>query len=193
MAKISKEQGQKIFLGALMLIVIVAGGWMGLIKPIFTSIRANNLKLEKLESDAQAARAQLAVSSKVHAKAAELESIYDSVLKDIPAGAPITWFPPRVTKFFNSMGISTITIIRGGVNVPTQEGLKDFEELGWTMQIGNTTFMKFGTALAAFETSQPLVQITSVSISAGAPDAEFQTFEVAFNLLLPKQPDSSAP
>lgn len=193
MASLSKDQKQKIFLGILIFAGGVYGIWTGLMKPQFAAITSGTAKRASLTESVDAAKKEIAMASRIHAKAEELDALYKGVFKDIPAGAPITWVPPRVVKFFSSMGIDGVEINRGGSKSASGEGLTNFDELDWTVTIPNTSFVKFGTALAAWETKEPLIQVTSVSIVAGSPDAEFQSVDLSFHLLLPRPADAAPP
>jgi hypothetical protein len=191
MAKISKEQGQRIFLGILLLVGAGAGGWMFLLAPQIEAIESSTRQITDLETSIKTAKRNNATSKAVAEKTAALSQVHDELVAGIPEGAPITWFPPKMDKFFRQQGIEEASISRGAV-VPTNiPGLDKFEEFSWAASIPKVSFGKLGAALAELETTEPLIQVTSLTIAFNATEPESQRVDFSFNVILPKDPTAA--
>lgn len=185
-AKISKEQSQRLMLGVMILLMSGAAVWTLVLSPQMKKIET----LRKQRADAQAkldlTNKELRAAAEISEKTVELGQIYDSVLQDIPQGVPITWFPPRVERFYSRMGVQGASATGGTFSSSSAIGLQDFNEHAWTIVVPKANFIQFGTALAAFETKENLMQITSLDVASKADDPEFQQVTMTANLLLPK-------
>ena len=99
----------------------------------------------------------------------------------IPEGAPIAWFPPRMTAFFARHNLKGITTRSGGIDSAPDPVMRDYRNANWTLDIPQVGVSALGITLAGLENEEKLLEITRLQVStqADAPDKQ----HVSLNLL----------
>lgn len=170
--KLTKDQIQKIALGAMMLCGVIYGYFEFLLAPL--SAARNNALSETaaLAPKIDAARAQLAKTKAVESKEPATQILLDSVKAMIPEGSPIAWVPTKLSDLFKREGVERVSA-RMVSEIPEKE-LPGFSKLSWAVEIPRVEFITLASALSALENAEPLMEIHVLEIEAGREDVQFQ-------------------
>jgi hypothetical protein len=175
---LSKDQRDKIILGALLSAGVVYSYFEFLIGPLNAS-QANAAKaLDAMEPKIAAAKTQIKATDALKARVPEAETVLAQINQMIPSGAPVAWFPTLTEEFFRSHGIDHITTrMASDVADPLAES---FRRINWTIDLQQTDAVSFAAALADFENQQPLVETPSLTIEflRDTPQSQHITFTV---------------
>lgn len=185
MAQLSKDQMQRLILGLLLLVVGGAMVQTMLLQPMKKDIEANINALPNLEKTISELKREVRTSEQIAQKAVQLAPIPEQVFKDIPTGAPITWFPPQMTRYLEGKGAKNVVIARGGISKPGDPSLAMYDQLTWNINISAISYLKLGELIAALETDYPLIQVSSININMNMSDPEFQVVTLTCTYLLP--------
>jgi hypothetical protein len=188
MRKLGKEEIQKITLVVIFFIILIYLQRTLFIAPARAGIARAEKEIATLESQLQTAEKQFRNTRSIAARRpkAEDEIAYFQSLSE--PGAPIAWFPPMITKFFERFGIKNATARMASSSPFSTPGLSAFNRVDWSIQVPNATIDRFGFALAALENAQPLYTITHLQIYAGdgGNSAEFQRINFALSTYIEK-------
>jgi hypothetical protein len=162
--KSRKEDIQKIVLGVLMAIGIIYGYFDILLNPLkkvqlntATSVNGLEPEIRKAHSEVKRAQAMEAEAPKAAALVAQVEAM-------IPEGAPVAWFPPLLTDFFKKQGVEKMTTRLNGEAAELK--LAGYRKLTWGVEMPKAECLAFGTAVAELENSEPLVEISALTIES---------------------------
>lgn len=160
--KLGKDEIQKIVLGALMLAGLLYCYFVMLLGPLGTSKEANQKKAEEFRAKITAAKKELKLAKDVEDSAPQHALVLKQINALIPDGAPVAWFPVRVTDLFKQFGLDR-TSTRVTQESPEKE-LAGYKRLTWGVEINKADFMPVAEAVATFENTELLAEISAVQI-----------------------------
>ena len=184
MNKLSKDQLQKIFLSGLLMIGLIYCYFTFLITPLGIRVADAAKRTEELEGQLAKARSQVARSHSVEEQARASQETIAQANDMIPEGAPIAWFPPRMTAFFNRHNLKGVMIRGGGIGGAPDPALKDFHVGEWTLELPPTGINQLGITLAGLENEEKLMEVTRLQISTAADNPEKQHASINVATLL---------
>lgn len=162
--KLGKEEIQKMFLGGLMLVGLIYCYFAMLLGPLALKKVQNEKKTEEFRVKIAAAKKELKQAQDVEASAPQSALLLKQIDALIPEGSPVAWFPVRVTELFKQYGLDR-TSTRMTQEVPDKE-LAGYKRLTWGVEITKADFMPMGEAIASFENSELLAEISGVQIES---------------------------
>lgn len=176
--KLTKDQIQKIALGAMIFCGVVYGYFDFLLGPQSVA-RATALKeAEALAPKIDAARAQIAKTKALETKETATQALLDQVKAMIPGGAPIAWVPTKISDLFKGEDVERVSSRM--VNELAEKELAGYAKFSWTVEIPSVELITFGSALSTLENAEPLMEITSLDIEGSRESVQFQ--RVTFTL-----------
>lgn len=119
-----------------------------------------------------AARAQLAKTEAMEAKAPATQNLLNQIKAMIPEGAPIAWVPTKLADLFKREGIERVSA-RMIHELPEKE-IAGFAKFSWSVEIPSVELITLGSALSALENGEPLMEIHMLEIEAGRENVQFQ-------------------
>ena len=131
MNKLSKDQIQKIFLSGLLMVGLIYCYFTFLITPLGKSETNAAARIEALNGELSKARSAVLRSRTVEEQARTAGETMAQASDMIPEGAPIAWFPPRMTAFFTRHNLKNVVNRNGGIGPAADPGLKDFRNGDW--------------------------------------------------------------
>jgi hypothetical protein len=180
--KLDKEQKQKIALGAMLLVGVVYGFIEFLISPVSTAREAAVTNTNALEPKIQMARAQIAKTEGLKAKLPDADKLIAQVSAMIPDGAPVAWFPPRVTEYFRRQGIDKVSA-RLNSEVVEKE-LTGYKRINWGVEFPRVDFIAFARAVSEMENGEPLLEIQGVELEVSRDEVSFERGNLNVNNLV---------
>lgn len=180
--KLDKEEIQKIVLGGLLLLGVVYSYFDMLLGPLMKRAELTQTAIVSLGPEIANAKAQIAKTEQLEKDTPKLVMPMRQAEAMIPEGAPVAWFPTRITDFFKKQGIDRATT-RMNNETPEKE-LPGFRRIAWGVDLPKVDFPVFGQAVAALENSEPLLEITAVQIDSSRDDVESQHAFLTVNNLV---------
>ncbi len=116
-------------------------------------------KLQKTEND-------------LATRAPETRAHLQALRASVPEGEPLAWFPPRVLRVLRKEGVPRANIRLINTLATTEH--EGFQQLAWTIDIPQTSYIALGAAIAELENREPLLEIQTLSIAASPSDPEFE-------------------
>jgi hypothetical protein len=179
--KLGKEEIQKLALGVLLLIGVVYSYFDMLLFPELRKQEAIRKNIESLTPEIAKATSQIKRTQELEKSAPAKTQIVPQVEAMIPDGAPVAWFPPRVSEFFKRHNIDKVA---ARMNTETVEKeLPGFRRITWTIDLPKVDFISCGKALCALENEDPIVEITSLHMETSQEDVESQRVLITVNNL----------
>lgn len=180
--KLTKDQTQKIALGALMMIGVVYSYFDFLLGPIKGGRAVANTNMDNLEPQIAAASGQIAKSKTIETQSPEAMRIVKQVEMMIPEGSPVAWFPPKLGDFFKKHGIDKVTARVN--NESLDKDYAGYRRVNWGVELPRVDFISFAAAIADLENEEPLLEIQSLEIEAGRDEAQMQRAALVLNNLV---------
>ncbi|MGB8168438.1 MAG: hypothetical protein WCF18_13155 [Chthoniobacteraceae bacterium] len=180
--KLGKDEIQKLFLGGLLLIGVVYSYFDLLLFPLKKRQEAATKSTVALGPEIQSAQAQIKKTQDLEKTILEKTVVLRQVDAMIPEGSPVAWFPTKVGDFFKRQGIEKATT---KINTETAEKeLPGFRRLSWGIDFPKVVYGQFGSAIAALENEEPLLEIRTLQIDASRDDAESQRSTITVHNLV---------
>lgn len=170
--KLAKEEVQKLVLGGLLVAGVVYSYFNLLLFPLKKAQRAAEKSTVALGPEIQNAKAQIKKTHDLELTVPEKTIVARQVDAMIPEGSPVAWFPTKVGDFFKRQGIEKATT-KINSEVPEKD-LAGFRRLSWGIDFPKVVYNQFGSAIAALENEEPLLEIRTMQIDASRDDAESQ-------------------
>jgi hypothetical protein len=180
--KLTKDQTQKIALGALMMIGVVYSYFDFLLGPIQRGRDVANTNSDGLEPQIAAANGQIARVATIEGQSPEAMRIVKQVEAMIPEGSPVAWFPPRLSEFFKKKGIDKVTARVN--NDSLDKDYVGYRRVNWGVELPRVDFMSFAAAIAELENEEMLLEIQSLDIEAGRDEAQMQRANLVLSNLV---------
>ena len=168
----SKDQIQKIVLGAMVFVGVIYSYFAFLLGPLTASREQAIKDTADLGPRLTSARAQISKTKGVEEKAPMSLRVIEQVQAMIPQGAPIAWVPTKLADLFKRENVEKVTARMAGEAV--EKELTGFGKYVWSVEVPRVEFITFGRALSALENEEPLMEIQSLEIDAGRDDVQFQ-------------------
>jgi hypothetical protein len=180
--KLDKEEIQKIVLGGLLLLGVVYSYFDLLLGPLTKRAETTQASVNALGPEIANAKSQIAKTQQLEKDTPNLTLPMRQAQAMIPEGAPVAWFPTRMTEFFKKEGIDRASTRMTG-ELPERE-LPGFRKISWGVDLPKVEFVVFGQAVAALENEEPLLEITALQIDASRDDVEAQHAFLTVNNLV---------
>ena len=135
-----------------------------------------------LEPQIDAAKGQITKTQSLEKQSPDTMRVVKQVEAMIPDGAPVAWFPPRLSDFFKKNGIDKVT-----ARVNNESLDKDYEgyrRVNWGVELPRVDFISFSAAVADLENEEPLLEIQSIEIEAARDEAQMQRATLILNNLV---------
>jgi hypothetical protein len=175
----SKEQKQKIMLGALLAIALIYIYFEFGLGPLSTKRKAAEREIATLTPKILDADKKIKVRDTLKAQIPAAEEFLVQIDKMIPEGAPVAWFPTMIGEHFKAGGGERVTTrMVAEVADPAVEGYK---RISWTVEIPKVDIIEFGPMLANFENQQPLVDCSSMIIEFEKDEPQHQRISLNLN------------
>jgi len=181
MKKLTKDQIQKILLSSLLMVGLIYCYFTFLIAGLNKDDIGNAAAIEALDGDIAKATSTIKRTGSVEEQARSSEEILAQVNDMIPDGAPIAWFPPRMTAFFARHNIKGVATHNNGIDAAPDPVMKDYRSANWSIDIPQVGASALGITLAGLENEEKLLEITRLQVSTQADAPEKQ--RVSMNLL----------
>lgn len=179
MKNLGKDQIQKIVLGSLMAIGVVYGYFDFLLGPLRAKTRTTTASIAALDPEISKANAQMLRAKAIAKDAPLVEASIASINGLIPEGAPVAWFPVRISEVFKKAGTEKAT-----TKLTTEAADKEltgYRRVTWAIDLPLVDCMAFGAAVAELENREPLVEIQSVAIETLRENPEAQRVLLTVN------------
>jgi hypothetical protein len=180
--KLGKEEIQKIVLSTLMLFALLYCYFTMLLTPLKKGEEAAQLRIAELSPQIEKDEASAKEAQALEVKAPAAVSTLDQVKALIPDGAPVAWFPQRISEFFKRQGVEKCTA-RVGPEFGEKE-LTGFKKLGWNLEIPAVDIVPLAIAIAALENEQLLLEVTSIHIDTLKDNVQYQRAEIAVSTIV---------
>jgi hypothetical protein len=180
--KLGKEEIQKIVLGALLLIGVIYSYFDLLLGPLMKRADQTEVSIGALGPEIANANAQIAKTQQLEKDSPKATLPMRQAESMIPEGAPVAWFPTRMTEFFKKQGIDKAATRMTGEAVDKE--LPGFRKIIWGVDLPKVEFVSFGQAVAALENEEPLLEISALQIDASRDDVEMQHAFITVNNLV---------
>jgi hypothetical protein len=170
--KFGKEEIQKTILSALLLVGLLYCYFAMLIGPLATGQVRAEKSISEIGPQIVEAKKQIQKTEQVKKQLPAADEVLNQLKAGLPEGAPIAWFPPRMTEFFKKQGIEKSQTRL--MNAAVEKELPGFQKLIWSVELPKVEFAELGAAVANLENQEPLLQVTNVTIEAMKEDPQFQ-------------------
>jgi hypothetical protein len=180
--KLSKEQTQKIVLGAMLVIGLIYSVIEFLIGPLQGQREAALKDADALDPKIRMAEAQIARTKGLAAQLPASKKLVAQVAAMIPDGAPVAWFPPRLSDYFKRQAIDKVNT-RFNKEFPDKE-ITGYRWLNWGVEIPRADFIHFAAAVADIENGEPLIEIQGLDIEASRDEVQAQQITLTVNSLI---------
>jgi hypothetical protein len=180
--KLTKDQTQKIFLGAMLLVGVVYGFITFLIGPTQTDRDANLKKAAALDPKIAAAKSQINKVKELQAKLPEAEKFAAQVKGMIPEGSPVAWFPPKLGDYFKRQGVDKVAARSNSDAI--EKDLPGFRRMNWGVEVPRVEFAQLATAIAELENGEPLLEIEELFIEVNRDEVHLQHANFTINNLV---------
>lgn len=183
--KLGKDEIQKIVLSSLLFSGLLYGYFAFLLNPMARKQKAAAQQIEELQPLIRAAKGQLKQTAALEQEAPAAMDTLAKIESLIPDGAPVAWFPPRITDFFKRQGIekTAVRLVREGAPPADIPG---FRQLTWIVELRDVEFVPLGIALAGLENQEPLLRIDQLRIEASRTNFEEQVVTLSVSNLVKK-------
>ena len=173
--KLTKDQIQKLALGAFGLIIALYVYFSFFLGPLANSRRAAESTIAGLQAKLANSKSEMTRAATLEKEATDATTRYAALQALSPEGAPIAWFPPRIKAFFANQKIDKAAAKPDGNPTPfKQSELADWSRHAWQIDLPQTDFGTAGKALANLENAEPLLVINKLSIRSAGDDGQFQ-------------------
>ena len=185
--KFSKDEIQKLVLSALGFIGLLYVYFSFFLGPLNKSRAAAETRIADLQAKVASSKTEMMKANNLEQQAVAATTRF-SVLKALsPEGAPIAWFPPRMKLFFANQQVEKSTV-RLDTNAPyKQPELAEWLKYTWQIELPQTDFTTAGKAIAQLENSEPLLNISRLSMKADANDPQHQQVNLTANTTVLKR------
>lgn len=184
MKKLTKDQIQKMFLSALLLIGLIYCYFQFLIFPMNRADLNARTALDELDAKMTASSKRLTKLRSIDEQARTSSDVLAQVNSMIPGGEPIAWFPPRMRAFFERQGIKDVVTRLERKEKMIEPELSDFAACSWNIELPGVDFVPLGIAIAGLENEEPLLEITRLQINTALETPEVLRVSMSVNTIL---------
>jgi hypothetical protein len=180
--KLGRDEIQKLTLGILLLFGLIYSYFDLLLGPLMKRQETARQSVKAIGPEIASAKAQIEKTRQAELNAPNATLPMRQVEAMIPDGAPVAWFPTRMTEFFKKQGIDKASTRMTGESL--EKTLPGFRKIAWGLDLPKVEFVSFGQAIAALENDEPLLEISAMQIDASRDDVESQHVAITVNNLL---------
>jgi hypothetical protein len=179
--RLEPEQLKKggIVLGSLIVLLYVYFAF--LLGPLQETGLKDSTGIETLGPQITDATVQMGKTADLEKHAPEATAYLTALRNSIPDGAPIAWFPPKMTQFFKRHGIE-----KSSTHMATEapDSTPGFCRIVWSIDVPKVDFNTLGLAICALENEEPLMTVISIAIDATREDAQNQHVTLTVSTLV---------
>lgn len=183
--KLNKNQQQKMILGSMLVVGVLYATNEFLFSPLAVDRARLAEEITAHEPKLREMRGQIARTKGFEEKAPQATKLIAQVDAMIPDGAPIAWFPPKISDFFKLNGVEK-AVAKFGTETPDKE-LTGYRKLTWSIDIPSADFLRFAQALSKLENAEPLFEFTGFEIKANREQPDSQRFLLSVQNIIKKQ------
>ena len=187
MAKLSKDQIQKLILSAMGLCLLVYVYFNFFLGPLNRSRTAMEQRMADVQNKLRNSKTELRRATSLEQTAGDATSRYSAMEALTPEGAPIAWFPPRIKTFFAEKHLDKASARLGGNIDPKEPQLNGWSKYSWVITLPEADFAALGKAIADLENQEPLLWIESLTIHAQPEQLEFQQVDMVADHIIRKK------
>ena len=171
---LTKDQIQKLALSSIGFVALLYVYFTFFLGPLNTSRKSMVGTIDTLQSKLGSSKGEMAKATNLEKQAATATTRFAALKSMNPEGAPIAWFPPRMKSFFARQGVDKV-VARLDNSVAFKEAdLAGWMQYNWLIEIPQSEFSVFGSAIAELENTEPLLSIRHISIRSATEDPQFQ-------------------
>lgn len=185
--KLSKDQIQKLALGAIGFIAIVYVYFSFFLGPLTKSRATMEATIADLQEKVGSSQTTLQRTAKLERDAGSATERFARLDQLSPAGSPLAWFPPRIKAFFADHQIDRAVARLGGSAPPKDAELENWETHTWLIDLPQVEYHTLGKAIAALENAEPLLAIVKLNFSVVAQDPQFQHVDLIAQHVIEKK------
>lgn len=179
---IQKEILQKILLISLLSITGLYAYVSLLIGPLLGTESNEKRLMSGLSPKIAAAKTQIQKTKNLESRIPEITDKTHSMFARLPEGAPVAWFPPKISEFFKQNGIEKILVRVSGE--PQDSEIPGFRRFNWSIEFPKVDFLEFAGAMALLENSEPLLDLNAIQLERDAEDPLSQRATISASLLV---------
>ncbi len=185
--KLSKDQIQKLILSAIGFVGLIYVYMSFFLGPLSKSRAAAEARTADLQGKIASSKSELMKASNLEQQATVATARFAGFKALSPEGAPIAWFPPRMKLFFVNQQIEKSTARLESNGPYKQPELAEWLRYTWQVELPQTDFATAGKALAQLENTEPLLNISRLSIKADANNPQYQQVSLTINTTVLKR------
>lgn len=170
--KLAKDELQKLALSTLLFIGLLYCYFSMMLGPLNARERQTRKSIAELSPQIEEAKKQIKRTATIETQTPATLETLEQIKGMIPEGAPVAWFPPRMTEFFKRQGIEKCAARLSG-EIPGTD-IPGFRRLVWSIDLPKVEFVPLAIALAGLENEEPLLEITNLQVEANGTDPQFQ-------------------
>lgn len=171
--KLGKEEFQKIAFSVILLAALLYAYFTMLLGPLDTREKAYHKTISELTPQIAKANSVIKATQALENSAPEVSGTLDQIKSLIPEGAPVAWFPPKISDFFKRQGIEKCMAHPGAETF--DKDLPGFKKIAWNIDIPRVEAVPLAIAIAALENENPLWEITNLQIEASKENVQYQS------------------
>lgn len=179
---LGKEEIQKLVLGGIMFVALVYCYFALLLGPLQNSRENTKKQITDLNAKVTDAKKQISRANALEAAAPTHALTLKHLTALVPDGAPVAWFPTRLSDHFKQFGVDKATT-RLNSEAPEPE-LTGFRLTTWGVEFPKAEFGSLAHALAEFENEQLLAEIANVQIDVLKDEPAVQHVTLTLNHLV---------
>lgn len=164
MAKLNKDEIQKIFLTGMLFVALIYCYFQFLLGPANAQKKAAEAEIATLATSTTEGRVTARKLRDLEAQVDQAGEVLLQIESLIPDGAPVAWFPPKIRGYFEQHGIKDLEVTKTSEDRFDIPALDKFRKMTWVVEIPKAKFVKFAIAIAGFENQFPLVRISMFDI-----------------------------
>ena len=170
--ELSKEEIQKLILGALLFFGLVYSFFDLLLNPCKARQLHTATSVNALEPEIAKAKELYRRSTEVESEAPKARAAIAQIDTLIPEGAPVAWFPVLIADFFKKAGFDK-TVTRLNTEIADKD-LPGYRRVSWGVDLPRVDCLGFANALAQLENQELLVEVQALTIETIREDPEAQ-------------------
>ena len=180
--KLDKEQIQKLVLGVLLMFGLLYVYFDLLLGPVNGGRKVATDNLDGLVPQLATANAQVTKTKTMEEHSPEAIRLVKQVEAMIPDGAPVAWFPPKLSDYFKKHRIDKVTARMNNESI--DKNYVGYRRVNWGVDLPKVDFISLAAAIAELENQEPLLEIQSLDIEAGREEAQMQHATLNLNILV---------
>ena len=185
--KFTKDQIQKMVLSGMGFVVVIYVYFTFFLSPLNRSRLSMERTIADLQAKNGASKSEIQKASNLERIATDATARFAAYKNLSSEGAPIAWFPPRVKSFFATQKVERANARLESSGPYTEPELSAWMRYTWLIDLPQTDFATFGRAIAEWENTDPLLNVTKVTMKALADDPQFQQVTVTANTTICKR------